>query len=205
MSFIITIVIFVSCGKDYADPTITWEGPTEKVIDFNVEGDNIINLDIIINAEAKIDDFRAWKLTYKEGGVIPIPESISVGKDWKDLETYNYKFEQTLQKTDFQDNVIRIEFKFEVKDKLEMWGYQTFTVTTESATYTVTFNIIDGMDNSIDDAIVTFNGIENAAGNYVFNIEAGTYNYIVQKPGYIDATGTIEVTGDVNKTVVLNQ
>ncbi|HOP04175.1 MAG TPA: DUF5689 domain-containing protein [Tenuifilaceae bacterium] len=75
----------------------------------------------------------------------------------------------------------------------------------EEPTYTITFNIIGENDEAITDAVVTFNEVENAAGNYVFEeISTGTYNYSVVKTGYHTRTGEMVVAGeDITKTLVL--
>ena len=65
-------------------------------------------------------------------------------------------------------------------------------------TYTVTFSV------NVSDAIITFNGVTNPAGNYTFTgIEAGTYQYTISREGYNDATGTVTVTNN-NVTVTVN-
>lgn len=63
--------------------------------------------------------------------------------------------------------------------------------------YQVTFNVVDQDEAQITDAIVTFNEVENAAGDYsVSDVLAGTYTYTVEKDGYIAATGEVEVTNE---------
>jgi photosystem II stability/assembly factor-like uncharacterized protein len=47
--------------------------------------------------------------------------------------------------------------------------------------YTVTFNLEDAAGDPVEFAIITFNGITNPEGDYVFeNIEEGTYDYSIQ-------------------------
>ncbi len=61
-------------------------------------------------------------------------------------------------------------------------------------TYTVTFNITSG-GSALSGATVTFNGVTNAAGNYVFTgIAPGTYSYTVTKTGYVAQSGSSTVT-----------
>ena len=71
--------------------------------------------------------------------------------------------------------------------------------------YLVSFNVQDQNATSISDAIITFNGIELNQGVYeVGYVEAGEYNYSVEKTGYITATGTINVVDqDVETNVIL--
>ena len=59
-------------------------------------------------------------------------------------------------------------------------------------TYTITFTVKNAANDDITNAIITFNGVANAAGDYVFNnIPAGTYDYSVSAPSY----QTTSVTG----------
>ncbi len=72
-------------------------------------------------------------------------------------------------------------------------------------TYTVTFTVKNSAAVNITDAVVTFNGVANAAGNYVFtNVAAGSYAYSVVAPGYLALNSTnISVTADATVPVVL--
>lgn len=70
--------------------------------------------------------------------------------------------------------------------------------------HSVQFNVL--ADNQpVNDAVVTFNGITNRIGNYLFeNILAGTgYAYTVEKIGYVDVSGTINVSDYTAVTVTL--
>lgn len=67
-------------------------------------------------------------------------------------------------------------------------------------TYTVTFDI------NIDDAVVTFDGVEYDAGVYVIDgVKAGIHNYTVTKVGYTTSSGTIEVQSDMTTAVILEE
>lgn len=73
----------------------------------------------------------------------------------------------------------------------------------ELMAYTITFNVTDGT-NAIDGAVVTFNGVTNDAGDYIFEgTFAGTYDYVVTKEGFDDATGTVTVNGNMTVEAVL--
>jgi hypothetical protein len=53
-------------------------------------------------------------------------------------------------------------------------------------TFTVTFEVEDESGTIISDAVITFDGMEYGAGDYVFEeLEAGTYPYIVSREGYL--------------------
>jgi hypothetical protein len=72
-------------------------------------------------------------------------------------------------------------------------------------TYTVTFVVEDEDGNPLSNALVTFNSIANSPGDYIFaGLLPGTYNYIVEKEGYVDALGQVVVVdADLTVTVVL--
>ncbi|MDR0863488.1 MAG: hypothetical protein LBO74_00970 [Candidatus Symbiothrix sp.] len=80
-------------------------------------------------------------------------------------------------------------------------------IATPATTYTVTFTVADAGATAITDAVVTFNEVANAAGNYVFTeIAAGTYAYSVAKTGYDTATGSVTVTdANVTEPVILTE
>lgn len=70
-------------------------------------------------------------------------------------------------------------------------------------TYNVSFDIQDILGNPLADATVTFNGVTNNPGVYLFEeIEAGTYDYSVTSAGYISASGSATVV-DEDITVVV--
>lgn len=54
-----------------------------------------------------------------------------------------------------------------------------------SQTFDIRFDIVDEDNVSVEDAIITFNGITNEPGLYTVNVEAGVYNYTIEKEGYI--------------------
>ncbi len=72
-------------------------------------------------------------------------------------------------------------------------------------TYDVTFVITDEDGEAVADAQITLDGVENEAGNYLFeDLEAGTYNYEVTKEGFLTSSGSIMVVDeDVSPSVIL--
>ncbi len=82
----------------------------------------------------------------------------------------------------------------------------TVEITMEMILYTVTFNVIDEDGNAITDAAVTMNGQSQEPGEYIFeNIEPGTYDYVVERTGYITVEGEVEIVDeDVNVDVAMN-
>ncbi len=91
-----------------------------------------------------------------------------------------------------------------VEDMATVDGDVTVNVTLYPETFTVTFNVVDQEGEPITDAVVTLNGMTNDPGNYVFeNIEAGTYDYIVEREGYITVEGEITVEDDTTVDVTM--
>lgn len=73
----------------------------------------------------------------------------------------------------------------------------------------ITFSVKDENDTEITDAVVTFNGTTSETGNYYFSVSTpGSYNYQVEKQGYIPFSGEVtigEELEDQNVEVVLQQ
>jgi hypothetical protein len=63
------------------------------------------------------------------------------------------------------------------------------------AFYNVTFAVKDQFDNNIEGAIITFNGQTYEAGQYVFSVPNGSYEYSAAKAGFIGTAGTVNVYG----------
>ncbi|MDR2813753.1 MAG: trypsin-like peptidase domain-containing protein, partial [Prevotellaceae bacterium] len=97
--------------------------------------------------------------------------------------------------------------KFQMKPYLDPDATGTLTMegSYNTPTYTVTFAVKDASNANIADAVVTFNGVTNAAGSYTFSgIAAGTYNYTVARSGYVTASGSLTVSAaNFTKDVVL--
>lgn len=89
----------------------------------------------------------------------------------------------------------------------------------EIGLYDVTFVVIDNHDQLIQDAVITFSGIENQAGHYVFQqVEPGTHHYRIECLCYLsledslvvhnshkEVTATLNgVRGDANGDGLLN-
>lgn len=86
--------------------------------------------------------------------------------------------------------------------KIEAQGYTTISVNSvtvnkdlnisavlnpvQEATYTVNFKVTNASGATINNAVITFNGVTNAAGNYSFtNVKSGTYTYSVEAPNFV--------------------
>jgi hypothetical protein len=71
------------------------------------------------------------------------------------------------------------------------------TVTLVLVTYQLTFQVEDGDGNAIADAVVTLNGEVYGAGQYVFDLLPGEYDYSVTKENYTEAAGQVNVDEDL--------
>jgi uncharacterized repeat protein (TIGR02543 family) len=87
---------------------------------------------------------------------------------------------------------------------LTMDDDKTITAVFLPEDFTVTFIVKDENDQDITDAIITFDGTEYPAGQYLIeNLTAGTYNWEVSREGYYTETGSVQVDGHEEVTVIL--
>ena len=86
-----------------------------------------------------------------------------------------------------------------VEGEVELTGDQAITITLPLYR-TLTFDIHDEDEAPIDDAVVTFDGVTNPEGDYVFeDVVAGTYDYTVEAEGYMTVMDEFTVTDDVDQ------
>ncbi len=196
-------ILFSSCNKEYAEPTIAFTPDNlSHYVDFADETTFDVAFDVKFDAEAGINSIEIWKyITFADGTETSVSLTAPTGYDG--LTSFDYAFAATNVATDF-DGVEDIVYEFIVTDASETpqstkKEYTIINVIPE--VYTVTFNVVDEADAAIDDAVVTFNGVTNAAGEYTFEAEAGTYEYIVAKEGYQNVTVTEYVLGEANVTI----
>ncbi|TVR38076.1 MAG: T9SS C-terminal target domain-containing protein [Bacteroidia bacterium] len=79
-------------------------------------------------------------------------------------------------------------------------------VLTEIPLYSVIFVITDESNNPVENAIVSLDGITNDEGDYHFEgFEEGSYNYIVEAPGFQIVTSGLTVEEDTILEVMLPQ
>jgi len=80
--------------------------------------------------------------------------------------------------------------------------FWTVYVSIHQSGYSVSFNINDADGNPIEDATLVFNGNTMETGNYlVENVAPGTYAYLIQRSGFLDYEGSVEIT---NQDVTVN-
>jgi len=102
------------------------------------------------------------------------------------------------------DYIVEKEGYLTEEDEVYVDDDITVEVIMIAETYTVTFNVKDEDSDEITDAIVTFDGVTNDPGDYVFEvIEAGTYDYKVEKDGFITVEDDIIVDSDTVVEVVM--
>lgn len=79
----------------------------------------------------------------------------------------------------------------------------TVTLTSPPSLHSVNFVVQDVNQVPVAGAVVTLGNSTNPAGNYVFhNVPPGTYNYSVQKFGFTNYTGSVDVTDPIETVTV---
>jgi hypothetical protein len=185
------LTIFNSCNKEYALPTITWTGPVSAIVDFESEDNYDVNLAITFGAEAGLSEIHIYK--YIHSGLDDLTTvEMTAPTGYADLTTFDYTFTDDNDASDFTGGVTKIVYEFVAIDAELQETTKEYTLFVIE-TYTLTFIVKDQSENVIADAVVTFNGVANAAGDYVFeHVEprSAEYNYTVTKAGFDDVTGT---------------
>ena len=185
------VAFFNSCNKEYALPTVAWEGPVSVIVDYESEDNYDVNLAITFGAEAGLNEIHIFK--YIHSGLDDLTTvEMAAPTGYSDLTTFDYTFTDDNDAADFTGGVTKIVYEFVVTDAELQETTKEYTIYVIE-TYTLTFIVKDQSENAIADAVVTFDGVANAAGDYVFeNVEPSDveYNYTVTREGYEDFTGT---------------
>ena len=193
LALLAAVVIFNSCNKEYAEPTIAWTPDNlSQFVDFEDETTWNQTLNITFGAEAGISEIKIWKHVYTAAEIDPTTTLMDAPTGYDALTTFAYAFTTTHTAADFANGVTKIVYEFEVTDASEtpQTTAKEYTFFSEEV-YTVTINVEDEQGVAIEDATVTFNGVEKTAAPYVFSyIPEGTYEYSVAKAGY----ATVNVT-----------
>jgi|GEM_PF-952647 len=93
-----------------------------------------------------------------------------------------------------------------VEDNLTVEDNTLEEVILQQETFTVTFDVRDAQDDPVTGATITFDGVTNNPGEYVFEeITAGTYAYTVEKDGYLIVEDDLTVEDDTFEEVILQQ
>lgn len=180
----------------------TFEG-TFVVVDENLMIDVELEL-ITYNVTFSVMGDNGALLAEVDGVEIMSGDAVLPGKDINFTATPDngyqvknwYLNDQSMGFTTTTFNVNDLAADVDVKVEFEMIPVMT---------YTVTFIVADGESNPITDAVITFDGVAAAAGEYVFtDVEAGTYEYSVAKEGFVVTTGSVVVIDeDVVELIVL--
>jgi hypothetical protein len=87
---------------------------------------------------------------------------------------------------------------------LTMDDDKTITAVFLPEDFSVNFIVKDENDQEIPDAIITFDGTVYPAGQYLIeNLTSGTYDWEVSREGYYTETGSVQVDGNEEVTVIL--
>jgi hypothetical protein len=173
-------------------------GAESMFIKFLLDGEsNGINqwyLDDIVLEEAP-DRYTVTFNVEDEDGVT-IPDAIVTFGDVTN-DPGDYVFTEVFEGS-YGYTVTADEFETVVVETVEITDDTTINVVMTRLTYTVTFNVEDTDGNAITDAVITFDGNTNDAGNYVFeNVLPGSYDYSVEAGGFVTVSvQNFEVTGD---------
>lgn len=205
LALLAAVIIFNSCKKEYAEPTITWTPDNlSQFVDFEDETTWNQTLNITFGAEAGISEIKIWKHVYSAGEVDPTTTLLDSPTGYDALTEFAYSFSTTHTAASFAGGVIKIVYEFEVTDASEtpQTKAKEYTFFSEDV-YTVTINVVDEQGVAINDATVTFNTVEETTGPYVFSyIPEGTFEYTVEKAGYTTVNVTdFAVASDTTITV----
>jgi len=132
-----------------------------------------------------------FNITDQQGNAIP-DAVVAVGDQQNAAGDYQYELIQggygfTVERTDYEP----VTGNFTViNDDIQLDVQMTFT----GVGYTVIFDVLDGEGETIDDAVIVFNGLEGEAGEYVIeNVLPGVYDYSIIKDCHITVIGEVEV------------
>ncbi len=134
----------------------------------------------------------------------PILDAI-VTFDGNTNEAGDYVFEDVAGDT--YDYYIEKEYFVTFEDQLTVDDDITENITLVRERFDVTFVVMDQDENLIDDAVITFDGVENSPGDYVVeDIAAGfSYFYTVEKEGYHNVEAHITVVDDTTEEVYMEE
>ncbi len=177
-----------------------YEYTIEKQGFFTEEGtvyvDDDITVDVLMLRSYKV----VFDITDEEGNEIT---DAVVTFDGKTNDPGDYVFEEIAEGN--YEYMVEKEGYVTVEDEVYVDDNITVNVIMPLATYTVTFNVMDEAGEPLADATATLNGETNPPGDYVFeDVEPGTYDYIVEKTGYITVEGQVTVEDeDVTEDVTM--
>ena len=199
---LLSALVFSGCNPETGEPTIAWEGNLSKTMDFAVETNYLIDIDVVVDAEAGITNFVVNKYIHEGEDFTKV--ELDAPTAFNEQTSYTYNFTEIINQDDFPAGVTKLVFEFEITDAENRVITKEFTVFI-IAYYTVTFDVKDATGAPLADAVVTFGDSTYDAGVYVLeNIEIGAFDYSVTKDGYSTVTFVdYEVDADFTIDVVL--
>lgn len=215
--FIITFNIADEDGNEITDAIVTFDGIEKDAGDYifwgikagtfnykveregfnTVEGQQTVTGDTTVNVNLVVESFKVSFNILDEDEKEIIDAVVTFNSIVNDAGNYNF---ESIKAGTYEYKVEK-EGYLTLDGQLSITGDTTIKVTLIAETYTVIFKIADVNDAGIADAQITFNNKKNSAGDYTFmGIKAGTYNYKVEKAGFIPIEGQAEVI-DQNLTI----
>jgi len=179
-----------------------YEYKVEKEWYFALEGQATITKDTTLNITLAARQFTISFIIQDADGT-EIPDAF-VTFNGQQNNAGDYVFEGI--KAGNYDYLVEKAGFFTFEGEHQVTGDTTLKVNLTVETFTVSFRILDKYENGITDAVVSFNGIKNEAGDYIFeSILAGTYDYLVERTGYISVEGQHTVTRDTTLLITLSK
>ncbi|MDR2057059.1 MAG: carboxypeptidase regulatory-like domain-containing protein [Dysgonamonadaceae bacterium] len=142
----------------------------------------------------------------KEGSLVPVTDAVvSIDKQLNPQGVYTF------------DNLPAGEHKYIVSKNGYATESGTFTLPAtsaltvtlsegESLQYPVTFTVVDENNQAVTSAVITINGTKLAPGVYTTTLEAGIYEYRIEKLGFSNGNGKIvHIAGGTTETVQLSE
>jgi hypothetical protein len=134
------------------------------------------------------------------------------GVNWSNLDTYTGNQTNWVLKTyPLTDYIgqpyVQLRFRFDSDHIITDEGMfiDDFLITVEGGgLHTVEFDVVDNAGNPVDEAVVTFNGIENDPGVFIFeDVEPGSHTYYIDHMCFTQASGEVVVSDNELVDVVL--
>ncbi len=215
---VVTFAIMDEEGNDIENAIITFDGETydpgeyviedveEGTYEYTVEKDGFFTVEdeITVDKDITVDVtmIKAHVVTFaimdEEGNDI---ENAIITFDGETYDPGEYVIED-VEEGEYEYMVEKEGFST-IEDEIMVDDDITVDVTMIKI-YTVTFEIMDKEGNEIENAVITFDGETYDPGEYVIeNVKAGTYEYMVEKEGFITAGDEVAVESDVDIEVVI--
>ena len=146
------------------------------------------------------DNFEILLDNIRIQGIPPLIYSIALANDEINLGAQEYKYfvvedTPTWDFGEWDGDPNRGIIITGLMSKHDIWG--------EPVLHDVEFDVVDEAGETIEDAVVTFAGSSNDAGDFDFRSIEGVFEYQVSAEGYAGVSGEIEVLGNHEESVSL--